>query len=298
MFLVAVFLLFFPLLRWEKPPFVYWPAPPVNRGDSVPAQFKFAVFADNKEGWGVFKNILREIERRGYSFAVIVGDFVPRNREDRYRFFFRELAQLKGRTPIFFVPGNHDICDDSGRSDLENFHKYCGPDQYWFTWGDAAFVVLNDARSTITEEQFLWLKNILLRLTESSNHIFLFMHVPSFDPRQDKSYCLPKGVGEKFMALMEEFGVDYVFCSHIHCYFREVINGVTYIITGGAGARLKCPNAFYHYIQISVAGKEIRDSVIRVERSWWQQVKGDVRCTLQIKRPFLSLVMKQSLLYF
>jgi 3',5'-cyclic AMP phosphodiesterase CpdA len=305
--LLALALLFIGLLMGEGPPPLYGPALQKRGSEALSDSFRFAVLSDSHKGWGVFKPIMKELERDGCSFAVHCGDFVNESKEDRYRFFFRELAEVKGETPIYFAPGNHDVFDDKGRIygnrySLENFRKYCGPDHYWFSWGNAAFVVLNDGPLTISEDQFHWLETTLREFRRTFTHIFVFMHVPPFDPREGHSYCLPEMIGKRLMRLMEEFGVDYVFCGHIHCYFREVINGVTYIITPPAGGTPRCSHPFYGYVQITVHGRELKDSVIKVEKDWWIQLKGDIQYELRVRSPFLlpflTVVLGQSSLYF
>lgn len=302
--LATVFLLFLFIRPWgEKlPPLMQSPTHPVQRGEAATYPFQFAVLSDLHKGWGVFKPIMKEIARDGYSFVVIGGDIVAENKGDRYRFLFRELARIKGIPPIYFVPGNHDVYDDEENYSVENFRKFCGPDHYWFSWGNAAFVALNDARSTITADQFHWLESTLRKLRGNFAHIFVIMHVPPFDPRKGESYCLPEKIGRRFMRLMEEFEVDYVFCGHIHCYFREVINGVTYIICGGGGGGLKCSDGFYHYVRVFVGEEGIEDSVIKVKKNRWIELTGDIQYNLRVKHPFflpfLTVVMGQSYLFF
>lgn len=300
--IMAVFLLFMCLVRGKGPSFLYWPALSVSRGEGTSDSFQFAFLSDSHKGWGVYKPIMNEIARGEYSFAVHGGDFVAQNKEDRYRFFFRESAEVREKTPVFFIPGNHDVYDKNHTYSLQNFLKYCGPDHYWFSLRDVAFVVLNDARSTITSDQFHWLESTLRKLKANFTHIFVFMHVPPFDPREDMSYCLPEKIGKRFMRLMEAFGVNYVFSGHLHCYFREVINGVTYIVAPPAGGTPRCFPPFYGYIHITVNGEEIKDSVVTVENKWWQQLKGDMQYELRVRSPFLlpilTVVMGQSFFYF
>lgn len=301
--LVAGFFLFLSIRPGEEghPPFMHRMVPQQQRDGALPNSFQFAVLSDNHKGWGVFKPIMKEIARDGYSFAVHGGDFVAQDKENRYRFFFRQLAEVKGKAPIFFIPGNHDVYDESDKFSLKNFHKYCGPDHYWFSRGNAAFVVLNDAQSTIPEDQFRWLENTLRKLRGTFTHLFVFMHVPPFDPREGQSYCLPDGIGKRFMRLMEEFGVDYVFSGHIHCYFKEVINGVTYIVIPSAGGTVRCPDAFYGYIRVVVQRQELTDSVIKVKKDWWLQLKGDIQYELRVRSPFLlpfTVVLGQSFFFF
>ena len=299
--LVAVSLLFMGLLMREGFSPISRPDLQVNSGENAPYPLQFAFLSDSHKGWGVFKPIMKEIARGEYSIAVHGGDFVAQSKENRYRFFFRELAEVKGKIPIFFVPGNHDVYDKSNKYSLENFHRYCGPDHYWFSRGDAAFVVLNDARSTIPKDQFSWLESTLRRLRGTVTHIFVFMHVPPFDPREGQSYSLPKSDKEKFIALMEKYRVAYVFSGHIHCYFKEVINGITYIVAPPAGGTPRCSPPSYGYIRITVNGEEIKDSVVTVENKWWLQLKGDLQYELRVRTPFLlplfTVVLGHSFFY-
>jgi 3',5'-cyclic AMP phosphodiesterase CpdA len=299
---IALALLFIGLLLGEGSPPIYGPALQKRGSETPSASFRFAVLSDSHKGWGVLKPIIKEIARDGYAFTVHCGDLVAQGKEDRYLFFFRELAEVRGKTPLYFVPGNHDVFSDNGAYSVENFRKYCGPDYYWFSWGNSAFVVFNDAQSTIPEDQFRWLETTLLKLRGRFTHIFVFMHVPSFDPRAGKSYSLPEMIGKRFMRLMKRFRVDYVFSGHIHCYSREVINGVTYISTPSAGGTPRCANSLsYGYIQVVVQGQSLKDSVVKVEDDWWLQLKGDIRYELRVRMPFLlslTVLLGQPFFYF
>jgi len=305
--LVAVSLLFVSMLLVTNDP----PLPPYEpdlqgkKGNNPSGSFQFAFLADVHNGWGVFKPIMKEIAENKNSFVVMGGDIVAQGSKDRYRFFFRELEGVRGEIPIYFVPGNHDVFDGHIKYNLENYQNFCGPDHYWFPWGNAAFVIINETLTSgrrVKNIEFRWLKNTLRELREDFTYLFVFMHIPPFDPREGESYCLPERRGKRLMQLMEEYKVDYVVCGHIHCYFREVINGVTYIIAGGAGGGLKCPDGFYHYVEVSVGDEGIEDSVIKVKKNYWIQMLGDIKYDLQIRHPFLipllTVVMGQPFFYF
>jgi UDP-2,3-diacylglucosamine pyrophosphatase LpxH len=279
-------------------------APARQREESKTASdsFCFAFLSDLHKGWGVFKPIMKEIASKGDSFAIIGGDVVAQDSADRYRFFFRQLATVRDSLPLYFAPGNHDVYDKSDNYGLRNFHTYCGPDQYWFSFGNAAFVVLNDARVTISEDQFRWLESNLQQLRNAFPHIFVVMHVPTFDPQQGRSYSLRAPIGKRFMHLMERFKVDSVFTGHLHCYFRKVVNGVTYLGAPSAGGTLRCANSLYYgYIRIVVQGQRVTDSLVKVKNERWLQLKGDVRYELRVRSSFLlplTAVTGQSFLYF
>ena len=76
---------------------------------------------------------MMEIARSRDSFAIIIGDMVAEGTEDNYRFFSRELAEVRGNIPVYFVPGNKDVFDKRDEYNLKNFQTYFGPEQYWFS---------------------------------------------------------------------------------------------------------------------------------------------------------------------
>ncbi len=299
---LALALLFIGLLYGEGRHPLYGPALQKRGSETRSDSFRFAVLSDLHKGWGAFMPIMDKIAKDGYSFAVIGGDIVPQDRADRYRFFFRQLATVRGNLPLYFAPGNHDLYDKNNNYGLENFRKYCGPDHYWFAWGNSACVVLNDAQLTIEEDQFRWLEGVLRQLKGRFPHIFVFMHVPPFDPRQGKNYSLPAPVAKRFMQLMERFKVDYVFSGHIHCYSRAVINGVTYLGCPAAGGTPRCADSLYYgYIQVVVQGQGLKDATIKVEEDWWLQLKVNIQYELRVRMPFflpLFVVMGQPFFYF
>jgi len=57
------------------------------------------------------------------------------------------------------------------------------------------------------------------------------------------------------MSLFETYDVDVVFTGHIHMYNETIINGVRYVITGGAGASLYADEengGIYHYMNVTL----------------------------------------------
>ena len=47
-----------------------------------------------------------------------------------------------------------------------------------------------------------------------------------------------KNLINTIVPLFEQYGVDIVFSGHNHSYERSVVNGITYVVTGGGGAPL------------------------------------------------------------
>ncbi len=92
----ACFLLFIALQIWNSyAPLAAsdWNKKEISRINvASPDDFTFAVFGDNKEGYALFDALLKDIgNSRGISFAVDVGDLVPRGKRGYFRRFVKEV---------------------------------------------------------------------------------------------------------------------------------------------------------------------------------------------------------------
>jgi hypothetical protein len=81
--------------------------------------------------------------------------------------------------------------------------------------------------------------------------------VPAFDSRK---FSAP----EEFIPLFEQLHVDCVFASHYHGYSRTEFGTTTYLVTGGAGARLdrRKFKQFHHVLAIRVGKDYIAEHII------------------------------------
>lgn len=289
--LLALFLFFVLVIKIGPLPPNGYALQNANKVKASSSLLRFAVLSDSHKGWGVLIQVMRRIAQGSYAFAVHCGDVVPFSKGDRFLFFFKKLAEVDGKPPLYFVPGNHDIWSEDEEYTFEYFKRYCAPEQYWFAQGDSVFIICNDADWTISEDRFLWLEKRLDAVRGKFNHIFVFLHIPPFDPRQGQHYCIPPEVGGRFMALMEQYRVDYVFSGHIHCYFRRVVNGVKYIFVPSAGGTPRCTQPSYGYIEIEINGDKIRDAIIEVDDDWLLELIGNIQYDLSCRRPYLLLLM-------
>ncbi len=222
-------------------------------------KFCFAVASDNKNGFAVFNRILEDINNKNLSFAIDVGDLVVDGEKEKYRIFYNEIS--KSKVPILTGIGNHDITEN-GR---QNYFDIFGDFYYSFSHDNSLFIVLDDANErNIDEQQIIFLES---ELKKDFRNKFMFLHVPLFDPRKGLNHSLSDTENAKqIMNLASKYNVTTVFTSHIHGYFREVRDNITYIITGGAGGELLLSDPehyFYHYIQVCVNNSNINYGVVK-----------------------------------
>ena len=230
--------------------------PQVNPGKPL----VFAIVGDNRSDTELYKRLLDKVVEDGNMFLVNTGDLVQRGTRANFAAFQQLMADFP--LPFYPVPGNHDL--GIGGS-LTNFLAFSGApaSHYSFDAGTAHFTMVNSASEHLRQEELDWIDQDLA-LTECPLK-FVFVHHPPFDP-DGTDHILNSG-NDAFMALMQKHSVAYVFAGHIHAYSRAVRNGTVYVISGGGGAPLyhkDHPDAFYHYIQVTVDGDQVRAEVVPV----------------------------------
>jgi hypothetical protein len=233
---------------------------PLSSGDVE--SFTFAVCGDSRGGDAVYGEILRRAEEDGAAFLVNTGDLVQSGRASEFQAFAELMSDFS--LPFYPAPGNHDSPDGL----LDEFVQYSGAPaaHYSFDYGLGHFVVADSHTGEISPRELDWLEADLAATDRPLKMVFL--HHPPFDP-DGTDHIMLRG-NDAFMALMQEYGVSYVFAGHIHAYAEETRDGVHYFITGGAGAPLYTrdhPQAFYHYVRVTVNGADVSTEVVRIEPS-------------------------------
>jgi Icc-related predicted phosphoesterase len=235
-------------------------ATPIPLGSREFKEFVFAVGGDSRGGDEVYLQILRQVEEDDAAFFVNTGDLVNNGTTEEFKHFSELMHDFT--IPFFPVPGNHDSPDGL----LDEFLEYSGApaEHYSFDYGQGHFVVIDSHLGGLRNREIDWLEADLSSTDQPLKLVFL--HHPPFDP-DGTDHIMLHG-NEKFMALIEEYEVSYVFAGHIHAYVEGLRNDVRYIITGGGGAPLYGaghPNAFYHYVRVTVSGSNVITEVVKIE---------------------------------
>jgi len=235
-------------------------ATPIPLGSQELKDFVFAVSGDSRGGDEVYLEILRRVEEDGAAFFVNTGDLVNYGTSKEFQHFADLMSDFT--IPFFPVAGNHDSFDGL----LDEYLEYSGAPaaHYSFDYGQGHFVVIDSHNGVLQNSEIDWLGADLSSTDQPLKVVFL--HHPPFDP--DGTDHIMRHGNEKFMELVEEYAVSYVFAGHIHAYVEGLRNDVRYIITGGGGAPLYFaghPNAFYHYVRVTVSGTNIITEVVKID---------------------------------
>ena len=225
--------------------------------EPVDGTFRFVVMGDNRGNYEVLRELIVSANREQPAFMINTGDLVTRGGRKEYLRFLAVIRQ--SHVPYFTVLGNHDVGGDG----LGTYRQIFGDENYTFDYAGCRFIVLDNSRSRFPEERLRWLDQQL----DTPLRKFVFLHKPPdvgnwrkpFDAAPWHENAL------RFTELVGRRKVDRVFVGHIHAYGEKEIEGVRYVLSGGAGAPLDpSPHAYFHYVLVTVSPAGIQDRVVRL----------------------------------
>ncbi len=225
-------------------------SPPDRKG------YTFWVGGDSRGRLDLLLEMLEKAHGENPLFVVLGGDLVKKGLWWEYDELLELLEEFP--VPVFPVPGNHDL-QFCGR---RTFTRHLAPDHYYFTYQNDLFVVLDTNGGE--GGQLEWLRGVLARA--GYRHRFVFVHKPPFDPRPGMDHCMEDGdFARRLLEILERYGVDVLFCSHIHSFLETHGGRVRVIVTGGLGARRKMPIEPFHFVEVKVSREGITTRMIPLQ---------------------------------
>lgn len=254
--------------------------------DAQSENFSFVVLGDSRPVSGavqpeVFSKIVGQIKRLQPNFVVMVGDMVQLSEfpaatyneaEKKWANFLDVIYPVASTLPWYAAVGNHDepdlVAPLQRYREIFHFPKNFPQNMWWaedsmyfFEYGNALFVVVNTEEpgysGSVSQGQYTWFADTLKK--SSKKNKFVLSHRPFLGSKRK----LEEKDGQDFQKLFAGAGVSAVFSGHDHLYCNYMLNGIYYIISGGAGSPLYeglCEGneiSRYHFVQISVDKNKI-----------------------------------------
>lgn len=172
-------------------------------------------------------------------FALIgTGDHVGAGRLDQIITFLNTLTGIEN---VLVIEGNHDI----GPA-----HSYwleeVAPEMYYWDGIPGWRVILFSTE--ISRAEYGELKSFLDSALNTSRHVILVFHRAAYP---DIGYNMDPGMRSILMNEIREYGnVEIALQGHWHGFAEETVNGILFIITGGAGAPLYQSGGRNHYLYL------------------------------------------------
>jgi Icc protein len=165
-------------------------------------------------------------------FLLHTGDISHLSRPEQFDTVDQVLKSASAKD-VFFVPGEHDVLDDNGKSYLERYGKNTqGAGWYSFEKKGVHFIGLVNVMNlkagglgTLGEEQLEWMEKDVKHL-KSSTPIVVFAHIPLWSAYPEWGW----GTDDSAQALsyLKKFGSVTVLNGHIHQIMQKVEGNVTF----------------------------------------------------------------------
>jgi 3',5'-cyclic-AMP phosphodiesterase len=165
------------------------------------------------------------------SFVLHTGDLTHLSKPSEFDTLQQVLSELS--VPVFYVPGEHDVLEDDGRSYLQRFGKGTqGTGWYSFDQNGVHFVGLVNVVNlragglgSLGDEQLEWLEKDLARLA-GSTPIVVFAHIPLWSVYPEWGWGTDDS--ERALSHLKRFGSVSVLNGHIHQVMQKIEGHVTF----------------------------------------------------------------------
>jgi len=165
------------------------------------------------------------------SFVLHTGDLTHLSKPAEFDALQQVLSELG--LPIFYVPGEHDVLEDDGKSYLQRFgHGTQGAGWQSFEHNGVHFIGLVNVVNlkagglgTLGNEQLEWLEKDVKHL-KSSTPIVVFAHIPLWSVYPEWGWGTEDSA--RALSYLKRFGSVSVLNGHIHQVMQKVEGHVTF----------------------------------------------------------------------
>lgn len=220
-----------------------WQKEAAEQGDIHKQAMHFLVFGDSKHSPRL-QDVLKIADLQKPDFCLTTADLVDRGAGAQGVIEYKKLDEASGwffrKYPTWPTLGNHEVAGTGSNkyeSGKKNFADFFGMDNptYSFVYGNAKFIALDWPKVYKDPVKFAWLESELK--AAAGKHIFIFRHRPFYTVGR-KSQSDTEGISTATTELFKKYNVTAVFSGHDHIYYRTKRDGVWYITSAGAGARI------------------------------------------------------------
>jgi predicted phosphodiesterase len=194
-----------------------------------------AFYSDTQGHDDIHAQVVEAILKHDPTLVFHAGDLTSKGTQEQYDKFLAIARPLTATRPFWPVRGNHDRDLDTF---LANFPRL-GDSSYYTVTQDSLFFIVLDSNLDLLpgSEQYIWLENQLTGDTGLPRIVILHHTVFSsgyHGGSKDLDLWLP--------LLFARHRVAAVVCGHDHDYERLAYEGVSYLVIGGSGGRLRDPD--------------------------------------------------------
>ena len=165
------------------------------------------------------------------SFVLHTGDLTHLSKPSEFDTLQQLMSELS--LPVFYVPGEHDVLEDDGKSFLQRYGKgTLGAGWHSFDKDGVHFIGLVNVvdlkaggLGTLGRDQLEWLEKDVRHL-KSSTPIVVFAHIPLWSVYPEWGWGTDDSV--QALAYLKRFGSISVLNGHIHQVMQKVEGHVSF----------------------------------------------------------------------
>jgi Icc protein len=165
------------------------------------------------------------------SFVLHTGDLTHLSKPSEFDTLQQLMSELS--LPVFYVPGEHDVLEDDGRSFLQRYGKgTLGAGWHSFDKDGVHFIGLVNVvdlkaggLGTLGRDQLEWLEKDVRHL-KSSTPIVVFAHIPLWSVYPEWGWGTDDSA--QALAYLKRFGSVSVLNGHIHQVMQKVEGHVSF----------------------------------------------------------------------
>ncbi|OGV46804.1 MAG: hypothetical protein A2017_14470 [Lentisphaerae bacterium GWF2_44_16] len=236
--------------------------PPAGEFINGPDNFSFAVISDSGMRDEPLDLILKDIKTKNVKFIFHLGDQARSLTINHFEYLLQFLDARLGEIPFYAVPGNHDITK-SGTTNTRSYKRAFGQMNYYFSYGDTLFVILNTADSRFGKKRQIWLENTLSLLRKSFKNCIVLMHVPPVDPRPNENYAMYSDADE-LKNILSKYNINCIIAGHIHEYNEGVFAKIPLYIVPPSGQKMRGHTLKYGYL-LCKTGKNSKPEIEKID---------------------------------
>ena len=283
----------------QTPPATPPATPPVELQLQVTVPFHFVTYGDSRfhdpkdteaANPPVRQALVQAIAQASPAFIAFGGDIVYNGFDGNdWKVWDSETAVWREKNiPVYPALGNHDLHGDEKVALANYFQRF--PDlknsrYYSVRAANTLILALDSSLDETSGPQGQWLTQKLNDLPGDVDFVFIVLHHPPYTSSSDDKKL---GGGhsarssEHEMAKMLEARQQHlrarivVFSGHVHNYERHEHGGVTYFVTGGAGAHaypierapddpFQSKEVNYHYLLVDVDRGKLKVTMHRLQ---------------------------------
>jgi acid phosphatase type 7 len=272
---------------------------PVELQLQVSTPFHFVAYGDSRfhdpkdteaANPAVRQALVKAIAETNPAFISFGGDIVYNGYDkDDWKVWDTETAVWREKKiPVYPALGNHELYGDQKVALANYFQRF--PDlknnvYYSVRAANILMLVLDSSLDENSGPQGQWLNQKLDHLPSDVDFVFLVLHHPPYTSSSDMMLFggghSARSQEQKLAKMLEARQQNQrarivVFSGHVHNYERHEHGGVTYFVTGGAGAHAypierakddpyQSKEVNYHYIMVDVDRGSLKITMHRLD---------------------------------